>query len=352
MTDAVDPQVIRAADLLRDSAVRHGIRLSVLIAETGLWANPEVHRRLALDTPPGAFFPDRRRCRLGQGESVGQKIGQLTLDSNSYANVAIKRAIGVEPEKLIGFEACHIWPLTCYDERYHTLIANLVLLPRALASLSDHDPQIAAVLQFRAFELYGWHPAVAPVPERPLDYPDDWREPMPFSQAVARTLAKRTLRRVPSTDGEAALAPGTGSGAGRDYTRYDVHVGARSYTGLPKRAAMLAVVRGLVAAGVPPSDISAALPSLDSRLFRSADGDLSSTEFIAAVTASRAASGKTFDPIRFFCGDDDLIHHDGRTYALSSQWGGWTQDAVDRILSEFPDRGISVVPNGTHTATP
>jgi hypothetical protein len=351
MTDAIDPQAIRGADLLRDSAVRHGIRLSVLVADTGLWANPEVHRRLALETPPGAFFPDCRRCRIGQGEAVGQKLGPLTLDNNTYANVAIKRALGVEPEKLIGFEACHIWPLTCYDERYHTLIANLVLLPRALAGFTDHDPQIAAVLQYRALELFGWHPAEAPMPERPMDYPDEWREPMPFSQAVARTLAKRTLRRSPPTEGEAALALGTGSGSRRDYTRYDVHVGARSYTGLPKRAAMLAVVRGLVAAGVPPSEIAAALPSLGSRLFRSAEGHLSSAEFVAAVTASRAAGGKTFDPIRFFCGDGDLIRHAGRTYTLSSQWGGWTQDALDRLLGAFPDRGISAVPTATQ-ATP
>ena len=346
MTDAVAPQAIRAADLLRDSAVRHGIRLSVLVAETGLWANPEVHRRLALDSPPGAFFPDRRRCRLGQGESVGQKIGQLTLDNNSYANVAIKRAIGIEPERLIGFEACHIWPRSCYDERYHTLIANLVLLPRALAGLTDHDPQIAAALQFRAFELYGWHPAEAAQPQRPPDYPDEWREPLPFSPSVARSLAKRTLRTTSATnDIGAPDALATKSSSGRDYTRYDVHVGSRSYANLPKRAAMLAVVRGLVAAGVPPADIAAALPSLGSRLFRSADGQLSSPEFVAAVTASRAASGKGFDPIRFFCQDDDLIYHEGRTYALSSQWGGWTQDALATLLNEFPGRGVTATPS-------
>jgi len=42
------------------------------------------------------------------------------MDDNTYANVAIKRTLGVSRTDLLGFEACHIWPMTCYDERYHT----------------------------------------------------------------------------------------------------------------------------------------------------------------------------------------------------------------------------------------
>jgi hypothetical protein len=335
-------EVLRAADLLRDVAVKHGIRLSMLVAETSLWANPEVHRRLSMESSGGAYFPDRRRCRLGQGESPGQRIGALVLDNNSYANVAIKRALGVEPQQVVGFEACHIWPLTCYNERYHTLIANLVLLPRALAGLTDHDPDVQAALQYRAFDLYGWHPAEAPTPQKPSDYPDEWRAPMPFADAVARSLAKRTLRRLPEADsGAPSDVVAGGAATARDYTRYDVQFGARTYSGLPKRVAILTVVRALIDSGVAPSEIEGALPSLASRLFRSADGQLASVEFVAAVSALRAAQGKPFDAIRYFCADDELIQHGGRTYALSSQWGGWTQDALDTLLKTFLDRGVS-----------
>jgi hypothetical protein len=35
-----------ASAILRDAATRQGIRLSTLIAETGLWVNPEVHKKL------------------------------------------------------------------------------------------------------------------------------------------------------------------------------------------------------------------------------------------------------------------------------------------------------------------
>ena len=80
--------------MLRDAATRHGIRLSTLIAETGLWVNPDVHKKRLAVGASGACFPDRRRYRAGQGGQRGQRVGALTLDDHSYANVAITRALG------------------------------------------------------------------------------------------------------------------------------------------------------------------------------------------------------------------------------------------------------------------
>ena len=140
-----------ASAMLLKSSTDHGIRLSTLVAETGLWAHPDVHAKLITASGSGAFFPDRRRYRPGQGEKAGQHVGALTLDNNSYANHAIKRALGVSRGNLVGFETCHIWPLTCYDERYHTTIANLVLLPRAIAGLTDHHIEVQTALQYRAY---------------------------------------------------------------------------------------------------------------------------------------------------------------------------------------------------------
>jgi hypothetical protein len=140
------------------------------------------------------MFPNHRRCRLGQGEMPGQRVGPITLDNNSYANHAIKRALGVHRKMLRGFETCHIWPMTCYDPRYHTAIANLVLLPRALAGLADHDEYVQRALQFRAFELYQWFPEEADQPKRPADYPEGWLPPLPFTSIVARALGRRVER--------------------------------------------------------------------------------------------------------------------------------------------------------------
>ena len=190
------PKIV-ASKLLLEAVERHNIHLSLLVADTGLWVNPEFHNRLVRDTGSAAIFPRVRRARIGQGEQRGQIVDGVRLDDNSYANVAIKRAAGLG-KSAEGFEACHIWPLTCYDERYHTAIANIVLLPRALAGLSDHAIEIQKALQYRALELYGWHPKEKLQPVKPEFYPSKWREPQPdvktprMVSASSRSVSDKT----------------------------------------------------------------------------------------------------------------------------------------------------------------
>jgi len=190
-----------AQRMLRESAARHGVRFDLLVAETAIWAAPEVHSALIANGSP-AWFPKVRRGRA-QTEKRGTNVDGVRFDDNSYANLAIKRAIGRLRQDFDGFETCHIWEKTCYDERYHTAIANLVLLPRALAGFSDHDPQISQALKYRAFELFGWYPSDHGQPERPADYPNKWRAPEAFSNTVVKALARRT--------GETAAEPSTRS---------------------------------------------------------------------------------------------------------------------------------------------
>ncbi len=175
-----------ASEMLLEAANRHQIHLSILVAETGLWANAEVHRRIVRETGGAAMVPNCRRARTAQGEKRGQVIDGIRLDDNTYANVALKRALGLHRLQLEGFEVCHIWPRTCYDQRFHTAVANMVLLPRSLAGLSDHDAEIQASLQYRAYELYGWYPEGADVPAKPAFYPTNWREPEPLPSGVSR----------------------------------------------------------------------------------------------------------------------------------------------------------------------
>jgi hypothetical protein len=183
--------IIDASKLLLEAVERHKIHLSLLVADTGFWVNPEFHKRLVQDTGSVAVFPKVRRAR-GQSEQRGQIVDGVQLDDNTYANIAIKRAAGLG-KSAKGFETCHIWPRTCYDERYHTAIANIVLLPRALAGLSDHDIEIQKALQYRAFELYEWYPEGMPQPVKPEFYPTEWREPLPDPVVKARTPRTATL---------------------------------------------------------------------------------------------------------------------------------------------------------------
>ena len=172
MTSGFDAQ-----ELLKMACLNRQVRFSDLVADTALWAHPETHRR-QVRLGSAAVYPKIRRARAGQGEQRGVNNGE-GFDDNSYANITIKRALGIHRSKLVGFECCHIWPNSCYDARYHTVIANLVLLPRALASFSDHDPEVQAALQYRSHDLYGWHPDDWPPPQHPDNYPLQWRAPEP-----------------------------------------------------------------------------------------------------------------------------------------------------------------------------
>lgn len=165
---------------VRDAARDLGIDLPALIAQVALWAPVHEHRKRKSDeNPTGAVYPKVRRARIGTGEKPGQVVGGIRLDRNNYANEAVRRALGLHKRRGDGYQACHIWPDSCYDERYHTVLANLVLIPGPLVSLTDFDQDVIAALQYRSFELFGWHPLEEELPEPSASYPNNWREPSP-----------------------------------------------------------------------------------------------------------------------------------------------------------------------------
>lgn len=134
-----------------------------LIAETSIWVRPD---QVSLT----AIYPDIRR---GASKEKGQIINGIRIDDNTYANRALKQGIS----KSLNFKnyvTCHIWPGTTYDERYHTMLPNLVLIPRVLAGLSDFCSEVINVLKYRSWELYGWFPEEDSKPQKPLYYPDKW----------------------------------------------------------------------------------------------------------------------------------------------------------------------------------
>ncbi|MCM1153564.1 MAG: hypothetical protein NC328_07930 [Muribaculum sp.] len=160
---------INGRDVL-SSAIDESIRsmLMELVARTSIW----VPKGKVKDTP---VYPNVKR---GRKEDKGCEIAGIKIDDNTYANVAIKKAISKDV-KFEDFEVCHIWPGTTYDEHYHTLLQNLVMLPRALAALSDHMEDVISVLKYRAWELYGWHPADEQIPQKPVFYPSSWGSAVP-----------------------------------------------------------------------------------------------------------------------------------------------------------------------------
>ena len=98
----------------------------------------------------------------------------MIADDNTLANRAIKNAV-VEsfnhkfgPSKIPfgcfkDYETCHIWDLPG-DRRYYASIANLVLIPRCLAALTDHFQDVKDLLRKEAFNRFGFVPDGEAVP--------------------------------------------------------------------------------------------------------------------------------------------------------------------------------------------
>lgn len=126
----------------------------------------------------------------------------------------------------------------------------------------------------------------------------------------------------------------------RDFTRYDVIVGTEKFRNLPKRRAILHVIRGLCGNGVDPEQI-AKIITWKGNALRSFDGVLDSNDFEKALARSLKAQGNKPDTHRYFIGDDELIQANGKTYALTKMWGLSTTKAIDALLQQFPLSGIS-----------
>jgi hypothetical protein len=180
--------------LLRVAEQETGTDLAAFLAAATVWANPRVHAVLLRSDPLGLWYPGTRRYKRGAGERRGQVIDGIRLDDNTYANFALKNALPGGARSYDNYSVCHIWPDTCYDARCHTCIANLVLVPSPLMSITDYHPSIQAALKFRSWELYEWQPPGLPVPTKPERYPSTWRAPEPFTTEIESRLSGRGIR--------------------------------------------------------------------------------------------------------------------------------------------------------------
>jgi hypothetical protein len=171
------------------------IDLVKLVAETSIWVSPLMCEQVKNKKGSVARFPNVRRGK--NDETKGDVINGIRIDDNTYANNAIKWAVGIDRKNITDYETCHIWTDTCYNERYHTALPNLVLIPRAIASLSDHSEEIINALKYRSYELYGWYPDEEIQPGEPQNYPTNWKEPvMDGNLKIEKSLLEEQERKV------------------------------------------------------------------------------------------------------------------------------------------------------------
>lgn len=121
----------------------------------------------------------------------------------------------------------------------------------------------------------------------------------------------------------------------RDMTRYDVVLGDTTYTDLPKRRAIFALIRYLCSQGVSPEEINS-LIEWRSNAVRKISGRLQGKEFERKLADQLIEEGNQPDTSRFFIGDDELLYADGQTYAVTKMWGQRTAEAMDLLVKRFP----------------
>jgi hypothetical protein len=126
---------------------------------------------------------------------------------------------------------------------------------------------------------------------------------------------------------------------GFDFSKYDLTVDGNTQLRLPKRKLVLEVVKAALARGLTPEQIAGMVPP---RKLISVDGILKPEEFLDSASKLQAELGRKFDSIRYFCGDGELLHISGKTYALSNQWTLSSAIAVvDQIIAKLPPGCVS-----------
>ncbi len=127
-----------------------------------------------------------------------------------------------------------------------------------------------------------------------------------------------------------------------DWTRYDVTTETVTLADVPKRRVVLEAVLQLVHRGTTPEAIQ---QLVGARIFESVDGIVGSAEVRESLSSRRPNDPRFIS--RFFTAEEYLIHVNGKTYALKTQW---TRESMDAALSafaeQFGDYGFSAHPSG------
>ena len=125
------------------------------------------------------------------------------------------------------------------------------------------------------------------------------------------------------------------------HLKFDLTLGEKSWARLTKRAAMYNVVHFLVAAGIGPVQIAEVIPwRKRERFLMCKDGLLDSEEFCATAEGLVEGTRIRFDPKKWFCEDDQLIHHKNQTWALRKYWGKFTPKALTNLIQLAKDSQV------------
>lgn len=114
-------------------------------------------------------------------------------------------------------------------------------------------------------------------------------------------------------------------------TCFDLTIGERQFPSLSKLRLAYHVVREAVARGTPPRDIIKG-----SSAWIAVAGKHDRATFLALEKDGRDSESSAIGAHCFFTANDELIHWQGKTYALrSNMWGRDTLEILERIIRQF-----------------
>lgn len=168
---------------------------------------------------------------------------------------------------------------------------------------------------------------------------------------IHKAMGKEILEDDPASAEQDRQAQGnrdaarTPRGTGPDFTRYDLVLDGARHSNLPKRTTIYQVCRHLVEAGVHPDRIRDLITWRRNKVWASTAGTLDADEFQQHM-AAEGDPDRPFRPKRWFSMEGDLLHHDGRTWAFSNQWGTRWSEAMDLLIQAFPEHQIAYESTG------
>ncbi|MBI1216523.1 MAG: DUF262 domain-containing protein [Alphaproteobacteria bacterium] len=114
----------------------------------------------------------------------------------------------------------------------------------------------------------------------------------------------------------------------RDLTRFELDIGGKVYTNLPKRELVYLVVKEAIERGFKPQDLIARTWA-----WVFVDGVHNEAGFLQKAESERHEGSSVSGIKRFYTEDEHLFHVGGRTYALTKMWGRSSLPTVNDLIS-------------------
>ena len=134
------------------------------------------------------------RGEIADRGKIGERHGrQVGFDDNTAPTNVFDWINGrtVRPDDI---QYNHVYDDSKNPDTY-TCLANLCVTPSFLAKRTDHDPEIRALLRYRVWDIYHWHPAHEPEPVKPAGYENlVWAPFLPAVANVKAVFSARTAR--------------------------------------------------------------------------------------------------------------------------------------------------------------